>query len=467
MCHPFGDSGMSCSRPSGTNLAPFFENETSGDPWSWLTGGSEPGEPEPLVLVGHAGDARQWQCTAAAQAACAHAFVVDRIAWANGSDVPIEVPQTLDKDTHKPLTPSMTLDQITTVIGPDNELVAAAPFRAGEIASIDPRWNFAGDDILWIARSLGPTPASGGSTRPESVGLIEDATGLLIDSHPQGLDPSYQPARLWQMSTVHGRNCCNGDTLAFYRVESSDGAALFYGRVPGDGSSSSESGATTFGGGYGSEPLVLPAGDYTVTAWLASYDHGVIGPAVRECATQVSLGPLDDVKLNADFPHKLACTFQQAPSPTSAPPNASELSPSESPSPSQSLGPVPITSLSGALDFTPDAGPPDSSPRISARRAANVYLQQVNLSGPPSYVVHGIAEAIGKSPATPAWLIIAKAPPMAPIPVGPMCSDAVACHWAVNDWASGLVDDRTGHILRSVATMRVVPAPSPTPSAPG
>ena len=50
-------------------------------------------EPVALVLIGHAGDARQWQCTAATQAECANAFVVDRIDWAAGHDVPLAAPR--------------------------------------------------------------------------------------------------------------------------------------------------------------------------------------------------------------------------------------------------------------------------------------------------------------------------------------------------------------------------------------
>ena len=51
MCQPVGSNGTSCSRPSGTNLAPFFMSETSGSvPWQ---GGLEP---VALVLIGHAGD---------------------------------------------------------------------------------------------------------------------------------------------------------------------------------------------------------------------------------------------------------------------------------------------------------------------------------------------------------------------------------------------------------------------------
>src|SRR6185437_15710481 len=58
LCQPEGSNGMSCHQPSGTNLAPYFVSETSGDARSWATGGA-PGDPVALVLIGHAGDARQ------------------------------------------------------------------------------------------------------------------------------------------------------------------------------------------------------------------------------------------------------------------------------------------------------------------------------------------------------------------------------------------------------------------------
>ena len=343
LCSPEGDNGMSCGQPSGTNLAPFFETETSGDPGSWEASGPS-GEPAAFVLIGHAGDARQWQCTATTQAACAHAFVVDRIAWANGNDVPPMAPETGSQQTGQAITPTMTLDQVTAGLGLGDGLLTGAAFRKGDIASVDPRWNLVGDDVVWLVRSLGPVDVAGtGQMRPETVWLVDDATGQLIDSHPLQLAADYQPARLWQMATVHGRQCCNGDTLAFYQVQSGDGTPVYEGTVPGDESSSSESEVTTFGGGYGSGPLVLPAGDYTVTAWLTSYDHGVVGPPRRQCATQVTLGPLDNVMLNADYPDQHACTFEPAPSPSSVPPNAPTTaagpSPSEGPSPTGSLEP--------------------------------------------------------------------------------------------------------------------------------
>ena len=51
-------------------------------------------------------------------------------------------------------------------------------------------------------------------------------------------------------------------------------------------------GRTTYDGGHMSNPLVLPAGGYSVTAWLAPYSGGVTGAPRDQCSTQVTLRPL-------------------------------------------------------------------------------------------------------------------------------------------------------------------------------
>ena len=210
LCQPEGSNGRSCSQPSGTNLSPFFMSETSGDPWSLLTGGAT-GEPAALVLIGHAGDARQWQCTAATQAVCAGAFVIDRIAWANGRDVPPVAPQVGNVQTGKAITPRMTLPQVAAATGVGDNLLTAAAVRAGDVASVDPRWNLAGDNTVWLVRSLDAAAGSGAAeSRPETVWLVDDATGKVVDSHPLKLAADYRPARLWQMATVHGAGLLRG-----------------------------------------------------------------------------------------------------------------------------------------------------------------------------------------------------------------------------------------------------------------
>jgi hypothetical protein len=314
LCQPYGSNGTSCHQPTGTYLAPFFMTETSGNASSFLTGGAT-GEPAAVVLIGHVGDPRQWQCTAATQAQCAHAFVVDRIAWAAGQDVPVEAPQTGDSRSGTPITPKMTLAQVAADVGQGDNLLTGAPFRAGDIATVDPRWTLAGDNIVWLVRSLAPAASSQGEgTRPETVWLVDDATGRVIDSHPLKVDPGYQPARLWQMATVHGYECCASNLTAWERVQSGDGTVVYAGIVSGSASGGPD--YTTFGGSYGSGPLILLAGEYSISMWLANNDRGVMGTPSNGCSTQIALQPLDDVALNADFPAGQACTFRPAPTPS-------------------------------------------------------------------------------------------------------------------------------------------------------
>jgi hypothetical protein len=315
LCQPEGSNGMSCGQPaSGPNLSPWFMPETSGNAWSWSSGGAT-GQPTALVLIGHADDARQWQCTGATQAECASGFVVDRVAWANGNDVPPTAPETGDQLSGKVIIPRMTLAQVKAAIGLGDDLLTGAAFRKGDVATIDPRWNFAGDNIVWLVRSLGQAAGSDATgPRPETVWLVDDTTGKVIDSHPLALDADYRPARLWPVATVHGVECCAGNVFPFYRAESGDGTVVYEGMV--SSSASGEGDATTYGGTYGSGLLVLPAGDYSITVWLATYDGGATGAPHDGCSTQVTLGPLDDVALNADFPPNKACTFRPAPSPS-------------------------------------------------------------------------------------------------------------------------------------------------------
>jgi hypothetical protein len=154
-------------------------------------------------------------------------------------------------------------------------------------------------------RSIEDGDSSVDATRSVSVSLVDDATGELVDVHDLALDPAYRPARLWTIATTHGIECCAGNVYPFYRVRSGDGTTLHDGMVQGGAYGRDD--ATTYGPGA---PLVLTAGTYSVTVWLASLDGGVIGPPADECSTEVTLSELDDLMLEAVFPAAgLVCTF--------------------------------------------------------------------------------------------------------------------------------------------------------------
>jgi hypothetical protein len=310
LCQPVGANGISCHQPDGTFLEPFLVSGTSGSEMSFPTTGGT-GDPVALVLIGHAGDPRQWDCSAAKQAECANAFVVDRIAWAAGHDIPLTAPQTGDLDSGRPLTPRMTPAQVVAAVGLGDRVVTVAAYRANDVATIDPRLPFAGDNLVWLARSLAPPAESQEGTSAETVWLVDDATGRIIDSRPLQLDAAFRPARLWRIAIVHGLECCGTNVLAFERIRSADGTVVHEGIV--SGSASGEENSTTFGGGYGSPPLVLPPGRYSITAWLATYNGGVSGPPSQECASEVTVAELDDVTLNAVFPSGQACSITTAP----------------------------------------------------------------------------------------------------------------------------------------------------------
>jgi hypothetical protein len=314
LCHPEGSNGTSCSMPTATHLQPFFMSETSGDPWSLV--GNAAQQPVPLVVVGHSGDARWLQCPSTSRAECRQAFVVDRIAWANGTPVPLAAGQIVNQQGGPANSATMSLGEVQSAAALTGSVVAAGPVRAGDIAFLDPRWNLAGNSTMWLVRTLATDAmTSADGTRAETVWLVDDATGKVTDSRPAAVDPAYQPAQLWRTATANGVECCGTtSTMAFDRIQADDGTVVYEGLV--SGGSSGGDGYTTFGGGYGSQLLVLPAGGYTIRTWLAPYSNGVMGDPQQACETHMTLKPLDSVTVDADFPAGQPCTSGPAPVPT-------------------------------------------------------------------------------------------------------------------------------------------------------
>jgi len=298
LCHP-GTNSTGCHEPRGIHLTPFFMPETSGQVPSLPNT-----KPVPVVLIGHAGDARQWQCAADAKPECSRAFVVDRVAWAGGRDLSIGRPQAVDQTTGEALHPRLTAEQAASAVN-GNQVLSVAAFRRRDLSTIDPRWNLVGDGIVWIVRSAGAAEPKG-PTRSVVVSLVDDVSGEVIDGHDLAIPASYEPARLWTIATAKGFDCCAGDLFPFFRVSAADGTPVHEGLVSGNVSGRRD--VTKYGPGA---PLLLDPGTYTVDVWLATFDHGVIGPASDSCSTQITLHALDDVMLDARYPAPGApCVFR-------------------------------------------------------------------------------------------------------------------------------------------------------------
>ena len=313
MCTPNGSNGELCSAPSGPSLAPFFMSETSGveatQPFSQR-------DPIPLVVIGHAGDPRQWQCMVDKQSGCASAFVVDRIAWASGQDVPVTAPQTGHQISGAIISPRMTLDGVVAALHPAGEVLTGAAFDAGDTATVDPRFNLAGDALVWVVRSLQPSGDAAGPTRGVTVSLVDDASGAVLGTNDLAMAADYQPARLW-IQAVAPFECCPGDQpFPFFSVMSGS-QTLHEGIV--DGTASGAGRLTQYAP---RTPVVLDAGEYNVTAWLSALPLQGAGPSPspsKPCLAEVVLRPALDAHLQATFAKDESCSWDIAPDPTPTP----------------------------------------------------------------------------------------------------------------------------------------------------
>jgi hypothetical protein len=311
LCHSKGNETSCRFTPDGVPyLTPFFMTETNA--LSAISEYQPRGQPVNIVAIGHAGDARLLQCLPPNEAECANAFVVDRVVWVAGHDIPVAA---ADPYLDPPIAPAkMTLTQVVADIGLGDEVLTAVPIDAARVSTIDPRWNFVGDNIVWVVRSLQPDQSMSGPTRSETVWLVDDSTGKLLGSHDLAL-PSIYPPRLWIEGTTHGLTNCFYEP--FYRIEA--GATVLSGAsVAGGGCRGGTGDATMFDPRL---PVVLDPGTYSVSAWLAhEAADGTTGPSMDGCSTEVTLTAGDNVMLAADFPVHQACTFGPL-SPYSAPKN--------------------------------------------------------------------------------------------------------------------------------------------------
>ena len=288
--------------------------ETSGGD-SLVFGG--PG-PVAVIFVGHAADARQFQCLD--QGRCAQQFVVDRVAWAGGADLPLEATHASYFPLDSPPHPALTLDQVASTVGVADGLLTAALVNPDDVASVEPRWNVAGHDLLWFVRALGASDSKASANDPTRTGqewLIDDATGAVQESGSLALDAAYAPARVWFQATRGSDRLSNelDRRVPAYQVFQVEDQLLHAGYV--SGSTQGRPGLIT----YGSAMLAFEPGTYTVQFWLpdAGADASQRDAAYPFCTADYTVSAAQDLTVQADFGKGDSCTMSRLAAPSPAP----------------------------------------------------------------------------------------------------------------------------------------------------
>ncbi len=264
-------------------------------------------EIEPIILIAHVGDPRQWQCPPEYVEHCAGKLVVDRLVWADGRVVEPSLRPVYDD--RGSLVPSRRLIDIETSL-PDGELLlSAVVVHARDVFSIDPRFGLTGDQLVWLVRSTMLQSEPIDATHAETVSVIDDSSGAVVASLPLASAADYLPARVWTSAKRTGmtENVSPPDTLyPAYSIAGPSNEAIGEAFVS----------TTTFGSNttlsYGPfQPALVEAGTYSFTAWLqdVNSDFGR-RPADAGCTRDYTFAPSDDVEAEVIFEKSGKCAWQ-------------------------------------------------------------------------------------------------------------------------------------------------------------
>lgn len=307
-CHSNSDGSGGCNGmgppPGAKSLKPLSLDNYENELRFHSDQGDHYFDPWPIVLVGHAGDARYLQCLTDSQAACRLAFVVDTVAWANGQMLDLAI----QAGPYSPK-PRMSFDDLAVATGAIT-LVFAVPVRASDVSGIEPRMHSVGDDLTWVVHSLGHD--SGQTTRSAEVWEIADRDGAVVSTSALEVAPEYRPSYLKVQGVVRG-----------YDPGSNNGPYPFFG-VARAGESIHESlmgsGGGFVGGGppmkgqpwYPGAPLLLDPGEYLVRAWRSTIERPgeKVGPPMDVCTATLTLAADQHKTLEAAFPAHGACVWR-------------------------------------------------------------------------------------------------------------------------------------------------------------
>ncbi len=261
----------------GIGLEPFLLAGTSGSDALDAHLSTSPGlMPVPVIFIGHVADPRAWQCFAELRAECRQTFVVDLVAWVDGS--PTAVP---------------SLAGALAGAEPGSSVVSVTALTASDVPSIDPRIQFADDSAVSLASVRGPVDADG--TAQMSHVVVDDASGAVLATKSLVDDPAYAPGLLVVSSVDRDRNEAPNPRVHFSVQRA--GTDILTGVIEID----------QFAGSV--LPAALEPGDYGLRAWYTSGSDGT-GTPTDVCDTTITIGSGDEIALTATWPPKQgSCTF--------------------------------------------------------------------------------------------------------------------------------------------------------------
>lgn len=251
----------------------------------------------PVVFVGHADDARKWQCAAENREGCSRAFVVDRVAWVNGK------PLAWQATTRYDIAVRMSRDDIVDAVG--QQPLSAYAVEAQDISSLDPRLQYAGDDVLWLVRLIDPARPGrlDDATRPEKIIVLDDATGEVVATLDLALDPTYRPGQL-SVTASHRNPKIDDSVTASYAIERLDQSPIAEGDL--GGRQANNNGTTTDGPDARN---VLEQGQYRLVVTLIED-----AAALASCSIELGIVDTSYVAVNVDFGDNDRCWWSGLPS---------------------------------------------------------------------------------------------------------------------------------------------------------
>ena len=243
--------------------------------------------PQPVVVIGHTGDARALQCTAPQRADCDGDFVLDAFAWVDGRTIS---PVWNVADTAMKLSPAAAHAAALAALPPGSTVLSIGPWTSDQSDGLDPRLTLnvpANVSSYWFARASTGSLDSDGTTA-ETLVVVDDATGK-TSTLPAAVPSGDQPAVLRFERT--------GDFQdeTFIAVKQLDSHTPFSTQLQF----------------YSTVPAVLGAGNYTVISWSGA--GGLPAPSDAACRLSLAVSPGSDQSLTIDWATNGTCSITASP----------------------------------------------------------------------------------------------------------------------------------------------------------